>query len=158
MMDDHPRLHRPDELRGPHAGGAGAPERPGVPEAAAGELGFADRLNLCGSLSPSMLRYPGPRDYCGFEAPAPGPVEERPMGGSWGPSTRGARGDRLTIDWGLDDRRPTGAGSAGEGPGGWLPEDRGDGIDDGLGSGREGFVAVFRLGVVELNVGVGVVL
>ena len=33
---------------------------------------FADRLGHSGMINPSMLRYPGPRDYCGFEAPGIG--------------------------------------------------------------------------------------
>src|SRR5262249_34151348 len=69
LMDDYPRLDRPGELIGPHADGEGGSQHPGR-LAGTVDTGFAARLGVGGGLSPSMLRYPGPRDHCGFEAPA----------------------------------------------------------------------------------------
>ncbi len=132
MRDDHPRLHPPDELKGPHAGGGDAPE-PLVPPSGSVEAGFADRLGRCGGLSPSILRYPGPRDYCGFEAPASGRDEEWPGAAAWAPSRYEPRGERMTIDWDLDDRRLTDSGPEG-GPAPWRPGDDRDRDDGDFGS------------------------
>jgi tetratricopeptide (TPR) repeat protein/tRNA A-37 threonylcarbamoyl transferase component Bud32 len=125
MMDDHPRLHPPDELKGPHMGGGDAPAHLGRPSGST-EAAFADRLGRCGSLSPPILRYPGPQDYCGFEAPAPGQAEDRPAAALWAPSRCEPRGERVTIDWGLDGPRPTDSSSAEGEPVPWRPGDHRD--------------------------------
>ncbi len=130
MMDDHLKAHGSKGFEGPHANGDGSLAR-STRSAGAGDPGFADRLSLRGSLSPSMLRYPGPRDYCGFEGPATGPDDEPPMGGPMDPSQSGPRAGRLTVDWDLDEPGGIDAGSSREKPGRWPSEDRGnrDGLD-----------------------------
>ena len=139
MMDDHSRLDRPAELKGPHSGAEGGPQRPGL---LAGSVagGFTGRLGFGGGLSPSMLRYPGPQDYCGFEAPALEPVEGPTTGGLWGPPLPEPGGERRTIDWDPDARRPGPGGIEEGGPGRWPPEDRGDrvGPDSGTVNGATG--------------------
>jgi tetratricopeptide (TPR) repeat protein/tRNA A-37 threonylcarbamoyl transferase component Bud32 len=128
MMDDHPGSHRSKEREGSPGGRADAPGQPGRP-AGPGEAGFADRLRHHGSLNSSIIRYPGPHDYCGFEAPALGPVEPRSAGGLWDPSGHAARGDWMTIDLDLGGQSLVADGPAGGGPGPWRFEPRPDGSD-----------------------------
>ena len=78
-----------------------------------------------------MLRYPGPRDYCGFEAPALEPVEEPTTGGSVGPAaypSRPASGRRsIGVPTPVSRvRRPAVEGGR---PGRRRPEDRGDRVE-----------------------------
>ena len=120
MMNDHHKAHRPKGHEGPHVREDGDPAHGRT--AGSGDAGFADRLRLYGSLSSSMLRYPGPRDYCGFEAPALGEVEERPMGGVMGSPNREPRSEWVTNDWELDDRKRPASGE----PGRWISEDSAD--------------------------------
>ncbi len=109
MMDDHLESHRSQGLERPHTNGDGSLAR-SIFSAGAGDPGFADRLKRSASFSASMLRYPGPRDYCGFERPAQGLVDEPPMGESLDPSPSEPRGPRRTVDWHHDDPRWADAG------------------------------------------------
>ncbi|MGP0062492.1 MAG: protein kinase domain-containing protein [Isosphaeraceae bacterium] len=74
---------------------------------------FADRLELGELPNSSMLRYPGPHDYCGFEIADPEPVQESRFEGllnlSMFPASGGAADRTLRPD---QDRRGRG-GSAG---------------------------------------------
>ena len=76
----------------------GGRQRPGRPSPARSTGGFTGRLSFGGGLSPSMLRYPGPRDYCGFEAPARSRSKEPPTGGLLDLSMPEPGGERMTID------------------------------------------------------------
>jgi tetratricopeptide (TPR) repeat protein len=135
MMDDHSRLDRPAELKGPHSGAEGGPQRPGI-FAGSFTAGFAGRLGFGGGPSPSMLRYPGPQDYCGFEAPALEPVGGPMSGGLWDPTGPSPEpgGERRTIDWGSDASRPGSGGAAEGGPGRRRPEARGDRVGSNSGT------------------------
>jgi serine/threonine protein kinase/tetratricopeptide (TPR) repeat protein len=101
-MDEHLNLHAPTGLKPPHRNGNGSPEQP---LGHADDPRFADRLRITASLSPSILRYPGPRDYCGFEAPPQSQFDEPPLVDPAGPSQRATAGSRLTG--GRDLREPS---------------------------------------------------
>jgi hypothetical protein len=102
-MQDHrdSNSFRPTEPERPDAFGDTELEGPGQP-AVSSDPGFVDPLGFGGSLAPSLLRYPGPRDYCGFEAPVLGEAEEWRLDGILTPSRREAPHDRVTIDWNLN--------------------------------------------------------
>ncbi len=137
-MLDHrsSKSYRPAGPEGPDAIGDTAREGPGR-SAISGDLGFVDRLELGGSPNPSMLRYPGSQDYCGFEAPTLGEAEDRRLDGLLTPSRSESRHDRVTIDWHLDARVHAGTGSAERGPHRRSPGDRGDRVESASGIGSD---------------------
>src|SRR5262249_14324771 len=96
--------------------------------------GFVGRLGVGGGPSPSMLRYPGPQDYCGFEAPAPAPVGEPTAARMWDPPGLHPGGDWNTIDWNPDARRLAGGLPGGAAPGRWAGDPDGDRGDADPGS------------------------
>ncbi len=132
MMDEHLKSHRSERSAGPRATGDGSPVHSARLLGAA-DAGFADRLSLHGSLSPSILRYPGARDHCGFESPDPEPLEEPFLGETLDPSPVERHGSPLTIAWDLGgtawgDDEPSGVGS-----GLWFPGDPAEGRGPDLG-------------------------
>ncbi len=133
-MDNQSNAHGARGREGPHRNGDDSREhsiRRG------GDPGFADRLKLNGSLSPSIVRYPGPRDYCGFEAPSQVHFEEPPLGGSLDPLQCEPRGPRRTVNGDLDDPRRTDAGSSHGEPSRRPLDNRGGRVTSNSGADRD---------------------
>lgn len=115
MMDEHLKLHRSEVPDGPHVKGDGSPMRP-TRSLSAADAGFADRLSLHGSPSPTKLRYPVARNYCGFEAPDEELLEEPLLDEAMDSSPGERRGSPLKVardlgDTAWDEDESSGAGS-----------------------------------------------
>ena len=95
--------------------GDNAMEGPEHPDSCC-EPEFVDRLGGDGGLNTSILHYPGPEDFCGFEALSPGQGEDCQSVDLLSYSSWESPADPPTIDWDAGTRRRADVGATERNP------------------------------------------